>query len=398
MKSAPSSHQNKNETIFSYHTYFHNHMSLSNFKCTELRQIAKHQGLTQVGTKAQLVDKIHTFFLRNARATTIQRNLRGRWSRQFMSPALRGSAFYDRSKCVNDCDFYTMDPLADIPAIRFFSYTDTKNFTYGFDIHSLVIYRNKGNTVNPYNRTDIPKEVHAQLRRLYGLMRMVCPYAILENEKEYGVHEVPEGIFRRRRRRGQRRILTITHEVHPTTFAVHPTRPVILVNRYQNDTVRVLANSQTMVAITTALDARAAMIHQIRQKPVATRIMELFMEIDLLGNYTSASWFSDLNVTGLHAFYRQLMDIWRFMAHIPFDVKHRICPLEDPFSPSPAEAGNDRNLDFMQKLCLHAMEHMVFSGLDMEYRKLGAMHVLTALTVVSLPCRNTMFWLYETLF
>ena len=390
-KSSPPS----SEPHLSYNSYFRDRISLATFKITELKQLAKHHGLTQVGNKGPLIDKIHTYFLHNARANTLQRIVRGHWTRQWMSPQLRGTAFRTPELCVNDTDFYTMDPLVSIPAARFVTYTDAQAFTYGFDLHSLVIYRNKGNTMNPYNRSEIPVEVHVRLHRLYALMRIVCPDGVLEGEKEYQLLVAPDVPFPRRRRRVRTRVLTAYGA--PTDPALPP-RTVALINRYQNDTLRILSATHSMGALGTALDTKSAFMQSVRRKPASTRIQELFMEIDMLGNYTSASWFSQLNITGLHAFYRQLMDIWRFMAHIPYDVKHRICPLEDPFSSAPMETGNDRNLEFMQCLCLHAMENMVFSGLDIEYRKLGAMHVLTALTVVSLPCRNTMFWLYETLF
>ena len=116
--------------------------------------------------------------------------------------------------------------------------------------------------------------------------------------------------------------------------------------------------------------------------------------MDQLGNYTDASWMLNLNVPSLHGLYRHLMEIWRVRAQLPYEVRHRICPTEDPFIVTPR---NDQDIEFMRQFCLGAMENMVFAGLDVEYRKLGAMHVLTALTMVSLPARNTFFWLYETM-
>ena len=41
---------------------------------------------------------------------------------------------------------------------------------------------------------------------------------------------------------------------------------------------------------------------------------------------------------------------------------------------------------------------MIFSGFDEEYRKLGILHVLTALTVVSANARSELLWLYESLY
>jgi hypothetical protein len=44
------------------------------------------------------------------------------------------------------------------------------------------------------------------------------------------------------------------------------------------------------------------------------------------------------------------------------------------------------------------MENMVYCGVDDEYRKIGALHVLTALTGVSIGARTSMPWLYEALY
>jgi hypothetical protein len=43
------------------------------------------------------------------------------------------------------------------------------------------------------------------------------------------------------------------------------------------------------------------------------------------------------------------------------------------------------------------MENLIYSGIDEEYRKIGALHVLSALTLVSSPARIAMPWLYESI-
>jgi hypothetical protein len=40
---------------------------------------------------------------------------------------------------------------------------------------------------------------------------------------------------------------------------------------------------------------------------------------------------------------------------------------------------------------------MVYTGIDVEYQKLGALHVLSVLTIVSMDARRNMMWLYESL-
>ena len=40
---------------------------------------------------------------------------------------------------------------------------------------------------------------------------------------------------------------------------------------------------------------------------------------------------------------------------------------------------------------------MVYMGIDADHRNLGAFHILTALTIVSIPARTAMPWLYESI-
>ena len=42
------------------------------------------------------------------------------------------------------------------------------------------------------------------------------------------------------------------------------------------------------------------------------------------------------------------------------------------------------------------LENMVYSGINIEYRKIGTLHALSALTLVSVPARESMPWLYES--
>ena len=51
----------------------------------------------------------------------------------------------------------------------------------------------------------------------------------------------------------------------------------------------------------------------------------------------------------------------------------------------------------MRRLCVTSMERIVLTGYDTEMRKLGAMHVLTALTSVPTAVRSAVIWLYESI-
>lgn len=83
----------------------------------------------------------------------------------------RGLATYNRSICVNNCDFYTFDPLEEIETYNFYSYVDNNKFVYGFHIESIseLFKRKKGKVKNPYNRDYFTENVRKDVIELQKL-------------------------------------------------------------------------------------------------------------------------------------------------------------------------------------------------------------------------------------
>ena len=54
-------------------------------------------------------------------------------------------------------------------------------------------------------------------------------------------------------------------------------------------------------------------------------------------------------------------------------------------------------IELLKEGCLKIIENMVYMGIDADHRNLGAFHILTALTIVSIPARTAMPWLYESI-
>ena len=138
----------------------------------------------------------------------------------------------------------------------------------------------------------------------------------------------------------------------------------------------------------------------IRNRPYQSRIRELFCEIDSLGNYTESGWYSNLNRYELVGFLRNMYEIWHYRAEMSTNTKNRICPHFNPFQNGILYFNDDireMNMDELSADCLTIMENLIYTGIDNEYRKLGVLHVLSALTLVSIPAKNAMPWLYESL-
>ena len=89
------------------------------------------------------IEKLNSFFTLLLKAhqylpTLIKLQKFIRKSLQNYNLKLSGPAIHNRSICINDTDFYTLDEIKDIPDNDFFSFIDEKKFIYGFHINSIT--------------------------------------------------------------------------------------------------------------------------------------------------------------------------------------------------------------------------------------------------------------------
>lgn len=138
----------------------------------ELKAICKHFCLKLTGNKTVLVDRIYTYLQQSFYAQKIQSCFRGFLLRQLFYYS--GPAFRNKSICVNDTDFITLEPLSEIPNEQFFSFKDFDEFVYGFDVVSLynmIVENNKSNkpTLNPYNRTAFSEDFFEKFQNFLSI-------------------------------------------------------------------------------------------------------------------------------------------------------------------------------------------------------------------------------------
>ena len=465
-------------------------VDLKTYKIVELKAVAKHNKLHITGNKTILIERIHLFFKKNIAAVNIQSCMRRFFVKR--SFQLRGPAYINRSMCVNDTDFFTMEPLSEIPFQEFFSYTDESSFTYGFNICSLMtlLIRKGRNIFNPYNRAKITENVIGDMIRLYLYLVILFPENINEEDKilrtrnqyiqpvnhillfrghYYGFGSqnrsssffarnrtdsiqwlqrelneietgeiipinqhirfdeltniddvIPENIvsmagqhdFRRERtnrddvsenrRFVQRAFVQPSLDASTTFSASSPNATVLRTSasgsHVEDDNVQELEIHSQQYQI--HIQNIGQKMREITSRPISVRIQELFMEIDQLGNYTELQWFLQLNKREYFLLYGNLFDTWRYRGQLPFSVKNRICPLGDPFLHimPPRMRMDEVTEQQLQIGCITVMERLAYTAYDIEDRKLGALHILLALTVVSLPARENMIWLYESMY
>ena len=127
------------------------------------------------------------------------------------------------------------------------------------------------------------------------------------------------------------------------------------------------------------------------------KAISIFHKINMLGNYANCSWFTSLDRVNLIIFIKELMDIWNYRANLDEITKCNICPpTGNPFKN--IINSNINTLDYikLKKLAIMIIDNIVSYGIDIENKKLGALYVLSGLTLVNLDAANGMPWLYQS--
>jgi hypothetical protein len=379
-------------SILTSANYFKNKINLKKYKLPELKDVVKHYRLARTGNKNVLIERIENHFSKMIMATNIQKIFRGFIVR--LSFQLRGDAFKTRTLCVNDTDFISLEPLSEIPFEQFFSFKDSSNFIYGFNISSLIqLMKNTGQISNPYNRTKLDIQVVVTIIRLNNIIQIIFPDYKDINNLQIIIDRPTSHITN----------ITTTTSTNNSTTANNIVElrnnhniDVSLRNRISDSYYRpIMTNPITM---TIELRTIYNKLIQYRLKPVSNRITDLFIDIDLLGNYTQSSWFTNLDRVSYIRFYRILYDIWNYRGQLSRELKLSICPFFEPFSNIFVRQiyHTDITYEEIQFACLTVIENLIYTGIDEDHRKLGALHVLSALTLVSSGARTALTWLYES--
>lgn len=310
-------------------------IDLSKCKLPELKQYAKDLNIRVSGNKGDIKDRIEQQIKKEVNAVTIQKTFRRHVVNNWIK--LKGT----RENCVNETDFYTMEPINEIPYLNFIKYTDTThNVNYGFDIKSLCTLATKNKKFeNPYNRENMKVPFGTKMIKVVKLTNILFPGNDLFNEIG-SIHE------------------------SANMFVEQQTREQVFFARYE----------------------------ELQQMPLDQRITDLFIHIDSLGNYSNRQWLSNLNEDRLYYLILKINQLWH---RIPHSLRNRICPYISPFSPEVFGAGQ---VNLTVSMVVKMAEILVHSGLDDEHKQLGAMYFLSGLTLVSLNARNQLPWLYENYF
>jgi SAP domain-containing new25 len=155
-----------------------NEVLMYSYTLPHLKLIAKTLGLKVSGNKTELTHRIFQYLYVLKATLVLQRVFKKYLFRLLVSS--HGPASQNRSLCTNISDFFTMEPLEEIPLCNFFSFKDKTEVIYGFDIMSFTkLIQNSSETnqvvKNPYTRNIIDINVLTCFRRL---MRLSIKYGI----------------------------------------------------------------------------------------------------------------------------------------------------------------------------------------------------------------------------
>jgi hypothetical protein len=141
----------------------------------------------------------------------------------------------------------------------------------------------------------------------------------------------------------------------------------------------------------------APLVPPTPEQQMRMKIVDIFTKINELNYYSSPDWFIDLDVENQRNFYNNMYEIWTYRANLSMAQKNLIVPgFANKLFRTPRWALADKDLESLQKLNLSVIRTLIESASDRNDRILGAMYVISALTLVCNTARTAYPWLYET--
>jgi len=305
-----------------------------NYSVQQLKEVCIYYGLNMTGNKNKLQLRIIHFLILSKYCIQLQKIFRKHIVKKYI--LLHGPAIYNVSLCTNSTDFYTLDNLIDIPKHQFISICDDDGFIYGFQISSLYHLFQSNLNSNSNGNTKIV---------LNPYNRKPFDNCILKN--------------------------------------------ILQLSKMGND----LLNIPIHLCDNDYLENNVIEFNTIKFKT-----LDLFQFINSLGNYSSLTWYLSLTRNQLIRFYKELVDIWKYRTNLSKETKRQIFPPHgNPFYHiSCSLLYNESNVTNIQYQILKCMENMVYFGQSDEYKKLGALYILGALTIVSNEAAFALPWLYDS--
>jgi hypothetical protein len=267
---------------------------------------------------------------------------------------------HQNRECINETDFYTLEPLPNIPDNQFYSVYEN-GMWYGFNIFSLqTLIETRHRSTNPYTRKPFCDKTRREISQMILYLSKLEPEIININ--------------------------SVALEIEPVSSTLQ--NSVALTTRFLGNNIYPSPRSE-------AQEEMIRMLIQKRNRPLMTRIDELFIEIDLLDNFTQSRWLKELPLSKCVRLFHIYQVFWEHQSHFSDSVKWQVCSLTgDPFYNIFISNFNALTGEQIMEALVLVMENMVYTGIDTDARKLGALQVIIHLTYVSNDAKNSLSWMF----
>ena len=261
---------------------------------------------------------------------------------------LHGPAMLDRSICVNDSDFVTLDDLVEIPDQDFISFKDEKNFVYGFSLDSAIDLLFKSDETyyeNFLKQTKNTITYHQYIKTLYNhynKIKINNPYTrfLIDGETKH-------------------RIITLYAR-----------------KMFKNGTIK--PPVEEVVDIKTA---------------VRNKCFAVFQKIDMFGYFTNTSWLMDENVKVIKHFYKKLALLWNFEFGLNNTARYNISRTHNLFDNLHDIVVSRADKYHLLDKILTTLNILVTNGNTESDRNSGAIMILYALSEITPRCVQANPWL-----
>ena len=337
----------------------------------------EHYKLIKTNTHSQFlqainnIDKLNSFFVILLKANqNISKIIKiQRFIRKVLytyNYKLYGPALNNRSSCINDTDFFTLDELKDIPNEEFFSFTDEKNFVYGFHIDSITQLlfksdehyfeqfkkkiKNKKIIINNNSINLCYKQFINLLSNHYNKIKVSNPYTrfFLDNKTKLNI------------------ITLYAKKEYDTN----------LKNNNNNNN-----NSNNDIL---PIDIKIV---------VKNKCLEIFQKMDLYGYQTDINWLYNQNTTILKIFYKKLALLWNFEFGLNHEGRYKIAQTNHVFNNlHDIMTSRFDKYNLLEKI-LEPVNIIVSNGATEPDRQNGCIIILYALAFINNRCVLANPWL-----
>ena len=398
-----------NEISFHNYNILNEENGAADYKVAELKEMCAiiqrdfdYKKIKVTGTKGELRQSVYNFYHHTLHSIKIQLKFNSFLRRKLNK--LRGPALANREICINETDFYSLDPIRDIPNQQFFSYEEIakeedrskKSCYYGFDIASIynLILSDNGveneyglsrrlifnESNNPYNRNKIPHNVIRDILKIIKLDRILSRKRVLKIKKMTKNQMMNNGV---------------NNNNNNNNYEYDNNDYVAENNNNNNNNNAVMGSGGGM---NIALPQDVLTPHQrFRQ-----HVLRLFQTINALGHYSDPEWFVALTYEQHITFLRELIDIWNYRAELSPQTRRTIYPpYGDPFPHYVLGWVTHQFYIYLSpeniiNINLTVIERFIASAVSEADRCLGSNFILCALTLVSIPAREALPWLYQS--